>query len=419
MPSQTLLGSAFVEPIRVMISSRCNDAFPASGGRPLSKIRLELKEMLKDLTVGGQQLFTVWINEKSPPIDYSASSVEVCVREATRADLVLVLYNGKSGNLCDGDVQGICHKELAAAFYGAPAKVRLIHLNHRREDITEPHDLRFQSYIERLNAFRGASVRTEDELKERVMETVVTAAFDLMRSGARDSRKGNYHLGEALDWSRLDSASRADRMAASIREGLLDKRDAVDLGPGIGLPVNGQQVLFVPHGAPGSLGDSEVYAMVGQPALRDHQHSAVLKRRGAAGPVHVIAVQKTVTEAQAKKMLGFPDATFVAPPFGIYVSDRIQKIQLIFLANCRDSTLLFQAVDRLTEWLRQSEEDIVLAERACDRAEIVHLLAEKANDDVRLRDEAVLRTDKVLPNGGPVVLVEPVSNGASNGAQGN
>jgi hypothetical protein len=57
-----------------------------------------------------------------------------------------------------------------------------------------------------------------------------------------------------------------------------------------------------------------------------------------SGPVHLIACQRSVTESQALRQLGFPDVTVVSPPFGVYVVDEVQKVQLIFLANCRDPT---------------------------------------------------------------------------------
>jgi len=56
------------------------------------------------------------------------------------------------------------------------------------------------------------------------------------------------------------------------------------------------------------------------------------------GPVHLIACHKSVTEAQARTMLGFPNATVVSAPFGIYVVDPVQSIQLILVAQCRDET---------------------------------------------------------------------------------
>jgi hypothetical protein len=85
-----------------------------------------------------------------------------------------------------------------------------------------------------------------------------------------------------------------------------------------------------------------------------------------------------VTESQAARQLGFPDATIVAPPFGVYVADDVQKIQLVFIANCRDETATRQGVQRVFDWLEQSGEYARLSARAASRAKIVRAIAKEA-----------------------------------------
>jgi len=114
--------------------------------------------------------------------------------------------------------------------------------------------------------------------------------------------------------------------------------------------------------------------MVGQPFLRDYESADLLKgERG--GPIHLIACHRSVTEAQAAKQLGFPDATIVSPAFGVYVADNIQKIQMVFIANCRDETSTRHGVQRFFEWLEQSGEAKLLSDRAASRARIVQAIA--------------------------------------------
>jgi len=45
--------------LRVMISSRCDDLFPASGGRALSEIRKDLKQEIEALEAFGRKIFGV------------------------------------------------------------------------------------------------------------------------------------------------------------------------------------------------------------------------------------------------------------------------------------------------------------------------------------------------------------------------
>jgi hypothetical protein len=80
---------------------------------------------------------------------------------------------------------------------------------------------------------------------------------------------------------------------------------------------------------------------------------------------------------QATKLLGFPDATVVSAPFGIFVADNIQKMQFAFIVNCRDEANTRHGVQRFFEWLAQTGEDALVAERAMARARIVAAIAKE------------------------------------------
>jgi hypothetical protein len=73
------------------------------------------------------------------------------------------------------------------------------------------------------------------------------------------------------------------------------------------------------------------------------------------GAGHLIACQKGVTETQALRQLGFPDAIAVTAPFGVYVADPVQKIQMVFIANCRDETTTLGQLQRFCSgWSRKA-----------------------------------------------------------------
>jgi hypothetical protein len=95
------------------------------------------------------------------------------------------------------------------------------------------------------------------------------------------------------------------------------------------------------------------------------------------GPLHIIACHRTATETQAIKLLGFPDATVVSAPFGVFVADNIQKIQFVFIVNCRDESTTRHGVQRFFEWLEQTGEDVLIAQRAKSRASIVKAIAKE------------------------------------------
>ncbi len=115
--------------LRVMISSRCDDKFPADpSGRPLSEIRKELKTEIETLDVFGKKIFEVWINEKTPPQGGTWDSWDVCLRAVKDCDILVALSNGNAGWAKDGGEIGICHAELLTGLSQASGKVRLIAL---------------------------------------------------------------------------------------------------------------------------------------------------------------------------------------------------------------------------------------------------------------------------------------------------
>jgi hypothetical protein len=140
--------------------------------------------------------------------------------------------------------------------------------------------------------------------------------------------------------------------------------------------IEGKQILFVVSAVPDAMSVAAAREMVGQPHLSDHAlHGRLSKIQG--GPVHVVACHKTVSESQARTMLGFPDATVVSAPFGIYVVDPVQSIQLVLVAQCRDATSTALGVQQFLEWLDQSEQAAALVRHATKRKNVVAALASK------------------------------------------
>jgi hypothetical protein len=207
-----------------------------------------------------------------------------------------------------------------------------------------------------------------------VREALHDAVVTLVQRGVRESSKGRFHSGEALDWSRLDFVGRQREMARVIRESLEARPKAKGGGRGVSVPLGNTSVFFVPSAIPAALTIAAAREMVGQPFLRDHEIYATLKDSMVTGPVHLIACHKGVSESQALRLLGFPDATIVTAPFGVYVADDIQKIQMLLIGNCRDETTTRHGVQRAFEWLEQTGESEKLASRAASRTRIVRTI---------------------------------------------
>jgi hypothetical protein len=366
-----------------MISSRCNDHFPHGSDKnpTLSQIRTGLKKEIEATEVFGRKLFEVWINEVAPPKGGTWDSWDVCIEAVKDCDVLLVLSNGNGGWAnAAGDI-GICHAELKTGMDTAPGKVWFVSLGNIPTD-TSPagkRNKRFQEYATKQSLFRGGEVKSLDELKKRVNEALAEAVVTLMQRGVREASKGRFHTGQALDWTRLDFAGRRDAMLGVLKDAISDRPNAAKSGDNIFLQLDGSEVLFLPHAIPAALTVPSAKEMVGQPFLKDYSLEKTFAGK-KAGPFHIIACHKSATEIQATRLLGFPDATVVNAPFGVYAADNIQKVQIAFISNCRDEATTRHGVQRFFEWLDQTGEDALLAKRAISRTKIIKAIA-KAHEE--------------------------------------
>lgn len=362
--------------IRVMLSSRCDDSFPAGSATSLSSIRRELKSELEAMKVAGRKAFDVWINEEAAPASGTWDSWDTCIQAVKDCDVLIVISNGNAGWAKTSGSVGICHAEMMTGLSIAPAKVRLLALPNIPvgKDDAGVRNGRFQQEIARQSLFRGGEVKTKKDLTQRIKDALHDAIIGLVQAGVRDAARGKFHSGAALDWSRLDYATREREMKSVLREAILTRNGSKEDAGEILAKFDGRDVLLKLHAVPAALSVAAARERIGQPFLRDHEDASVLKgKRG--GPVHVIACHRTATETQAAKLLGFPDATLVSGPFGVFVADPIQKVQFAFITNCRDDSNTRHGLDRFLEWLEQTGEDKLLADRAQARARIVQAVA--------------------------------------------
>ena len=365
--------------LRVMLSSRCDDPFPAGTTSTFSDIRRALKTEIEAMEIAGRKAFEVWINEETDPQGGTWDSWEVCIEAVKDCDILIVISNGNAGWANSAGDIGICHAEMMTGLSTARAKVRLIALDTIpiTKDDAGKRNKRFQDELARQSLFRGGTVTTVADLNKRVKDALYDAIVKLAQAGVHDTTLARFDSGAALDWSRLDLRKRQLEMVRVLREGLLSRKGSVEDSGKIFVRMNGEEILAEAHAIPAALTVGPARESVGQPFLRDHLLAQSLKgKRG--GPVHIIACHKTATESQAAKLLGFPDATFVSPRFGVFAADPIQKVQFAFITNCRDEDNTRYGLQRFFEWLSQTGEENLLADRALARARIVEAIANEA-----------------------------------------
>lgn len=367
------------QPLTVMLSSRCRDTFLwGKKQRPLSALRKAIKAAIEGIQFADKPLFEVWIHED----ETGGHSWDRCMSSARRCDIFLALYNGNAGwdgsngkTERLGDSVGICHAEFDEAFHKSPDKVRAIRLLPLLQPQPGDANEKFQDYFSRQNLNSPEVLDGEDAI-EKAKEAAVAALMKLARQGIGFSGKGSYYAGEALEWTRMDFEQRRSS-TIEVVAGLLaarspssERRENLVILPMRG----GMKTVFRCDCVPSSMSTAGAREMVGQPFLRDWQTMEGMPKV-VAGPVHIIACHKSITEAQAIKQLGFPDAVVVSAPFGVYVADRVQCIQMVFIANCRDETSTRRGVQHFLQWLHEQQEETALITRALTRSKVSRLMA--------------------------------------------
>lgn len=365
--------------IKVMLSSRCMDPFPTDSGITLTDLRRELKADIESVQILGRKLFEVWINEDAPPAEGTQDSWEACLKAVRDCDVLIVLSNGNAGWAAGDQDIGICHAEYMEGLRSAQAKVRLVELPTVADakGTVGARNKRFQDYLSKQTAFRGGEVKTFVDAKKRVFEALSDAVISLTQRGDQAAASTRFDVGAALDWTRLDFRQRKKAMEATLQTAVSGIKGAKAVDGGVLVNLAGKEVAVVVHAIPASFSVAAARELVGRPFLEDHRRVNLLA--SAHGPLHLIACHRGATETQATSLLGFPDATVVSGPFGVFVADDVQKVQFAFLANCRDDSQTRHASQRFFEWLQQTGEAELVARRAVSRARIVKVVAKEVN----------------------------------------
>ena len=218
--------------IRVMLSSRCLDAFPTGSKTTLTDLRKELKAEIESTQVLGRKLFEVWINEDAPPAEGTQDSWDTCLQAARDCDVLIVLSNGNAGWAAGDQDIGICHAEYMEGLRSAQAKVRLVALPAVADakGSALERNRRFQDYLSRQTAFRGGEVKTVADAKKRVFEALSDAVISLAQRGVQAGASTRFDVGARYS-TRIDGYETVFRLSV---DNLFDKRYWRDVGESAG-----------------------------------------------------------------------------------------------------------------------------------------------------------------------------------------
>ena len=364
--------------INVMISSRNSSNFD---GTNLTEIRKEIKDIIEKEKLFGREIFKVWINEEEDPQSFDETIWKKCLREARQADIVISLYNGQSGWIKENDSIGICHDELREALDSGSGKVWAIKLegcvyNSKTSEQQKNADKKFKEFVEKNHQIFSKPVSNIKLLKKSIKEILNDAVIKLVERGVFEVSRSKSNYGEVLSWKRMNYVDRSNEIVKALEDSIDKKETGFLEDKTYFLQRNNYKVLLILHAIPDSVSIASARERVGQPFLQDfRKNKQLLKDDNTIGPVHIIGCHKTVTETQARNILGFPDAIILKDSFGIYVADNIQKIQMVFLEKCSDSYSTAHAFQEFIDWMIRTNEMEELEKRATSRKNIIETIA--------------------------------------------
>lgn len=361
-----------------MLSSRCKDAFSKDSDITLTDLRRELKKDIESVQLLGREIFEVWINEDAPPSEGNQDSWDTCLKAVRECDVLIVLSNGNAGWALSSQDVGICHAEYMEGLRTAQSKVRFIELPkiaNADDRNAQKRNQRYQEYVSKQTPFRGGEIKTVEDAKKCVFDALSDAVILFTLRGIQAANSTRFDVGSALDWTRLDFRKRKVAMEETLKAALLGREGSNKIDDEVIVSLNDKKVMTIVHAVPAALSVAAARELVGRPFLDDHIYTDRLN--SIHGPLHLIACHRGATETQARSLLGFPDATVVSGPFGIFVADNVQKVQFVFLVHCRDDSQTRHACQRFFEWLHQTGEAEIVARRAESRTRIIKTISKE------------------------------------------
>ncbi len=365
--------------IKVMLSSRSmSAAFAPPHETTLEQLRRKIQKQLHALRwvlpddasgpglTSVDPIFDVWIHENDTA-NAGSNTTGLSLDQISQADIIIVLYTGEAGS-AEGNAQiGICHAELQAALARRGAVVHIVELMPIKQS-EEPNDVKFRRYVRELKLFH-TKVEDESDLLAKVRRLLHKAVAELTHRGARG--RPRLDRGQPLDWNRLDLVARQETMRDALTAELGVPKSDLKIEAPVVIELAGRCFGARLDAIPAALSVAAARELVGQPFHRDHHFVSRLSK-SQPGVIHLIACHRGVTEAQATRMLGTPNAIAVPSDFGVYAADHVQHIQVFLLAHCADESAIGVAVRRLDEWLRQTGEIERVARRAEARLQILY-----------------------------------------------
>ena len=337
--------------VKVMISSRVGTPLQAPHDQDhaqLADVRGDLERSIEGLTLGGERVFEVWLNEGQPGSGVSiATWVDECLTQVDDVDIVVVLFTGEAGSTGPGAATGgICYAEFARARSSRKGLVLYFDLRHLvvRPNAPDRASAQFESIWTQANLY-APPVSTVAELLEMVTLKLTEVLVNSTRQVLK--RPSSAVMAIELPWASQTYEERRSAMQAVASEVL-----AVDLDSELAiLEIGADRAVIVVSCVPDPLSVARPREDLGRPHLVDAEQVDLSDDADIIGPIHLVLVRGAVTLAQGRALIGDPEAFIVKTPFGVWAAERSYGAQICLVGGCLDPDSTRLQLRAAQEWI--------------------------------------------------------------------
>jgi len=325
------------------------------------KVQLEAELFL------GNKIFEVTLNEEGFQQNFTQDAFNACLDKVSKADIVVILYNGDAGWAPDKkkNHNGICHEEYLIAVQDHPGMTYGINISGYFENTKYNTE-----QIKRNESFKGdvigyyrfneyAEAKSVDQLQDyilRLVKSYIRESSDSAYKAKKDIDRSNTVFGKTLDWSKLNYNQRVEEIK-SISEATFNEFEPF-------------KDIIVEHNViPDNMSVADARNYIKRPYLYEHETIKTSKLK--KGVIHIIATYGSATEVQVKGLVGHPDLTVIKTPFGYYLWEQNTHIQIFFITNLKNPSVVKTRMQQVSIWLASSKEESKVQQRSLARFSIL------------------------------------------------
>jgi hypothetical protein len=244
----------------------------------------------------------------------------------------------------------------------------------------------YQQLISSLKDYRGGKIvnwfDSEEELVTLVLDSVELFCAQTLRAIRQFPAYASDKTRRETEWELMTFTERHEAMMATFRTEaekikLMDTRILGMIFKAVNQPADqyslrirsNKKSIYIPvlfSACPDRFSYSDAARYVGYPF-----RSCVENWKLAYGPLHIVAVARSITDTQVRRHLGNPDIHVSREAWGFFAADPERFIQVGYLTQCLSPPRLIRRVREFFTWLDFYEQIDQLIQRAKVRGKIL------------------------------------------------